>query len=128
MNNEYIEQHFLDQEGLKRVWDKILALQGQVDARTTEEWNTQGQGMISTKGMLYVWLDHSEFEGQVIPGVKIGDGGAYVLDLPFLDVEYAAHVADAQIHVSDENRRSWDDKVTCHIDPDNNEKLIFTKD
>lgn len=126
MNNEYTEKHYLDQAGLDRVWKKILALKGQVDARTTEEWNTQGHGLISVKGMLYVWLDRSTYEGQNIPGVKVGDGGAYVLDLPFVDAEYAAHIADMKIHVSETDRKQWEGKVTCRIDPHDSEKLIFT--
>lgn len=117
------EKHFLDKEGLERLWSKIQEIHGVVDTRTSEEW-AQHPEIISVKGRIYVWSDHQVLDGQNIPGFKVGDGDAYVVDLPFADAEYIAHIANIPLHVSEQDRARWDDKVTCSLE-DN--ILIFSK-
>ena len=92
---------------------------------TTEYWNDHPTQ--TEEGYLYIYSDYKQLDGRDIPGVKIGDGNAYLSDLPFTDSIYAQHIANAVIHVSQSDRNYWDNKVTCFIDPNNNNKLIFTK-
>lgn len=94
---------------------------------TTEYWNSQ-IGVQSKAGVLYVYSDYKEEDGVYIPGVKIGDGNAYIIDLPFTDEIYAKHVLNKAIHVTDEERAFWNNKVTCFVDPLNENKVIFTKE
>ena len=95
---------------------------------TTAEWEKQ-PSMVSEPGALYIWSDYRQDEqGNNIPGVRIGDGNAYVTDLPFQDGDFLAHIQNTDIHVTAEQKAYWDDKITCYIDPNNEHNLIFTKD
>ena len=54
-----------------------------------------------------------------VPGIKIGDGSAYVVDLPF-------------VNVTSEQINFWNNKVNCYLEPEliadgDNETLIFTR-
>lgn len=93
---------------------------------TTEYWNSQPT-IISTKGAVYVYSDHSkDSEGKDIPGIKIGDGTSYLIDMPFTDDNYAKHISDSVIHITQQERDFWNNKVRCFINPQNAEHLIFT--
>lgn len=98
-----------------------------VISHTTEEWAALYQ-YVSKKDYIYVYTDHQKSdEGKDIPGIKIGDGNAYVVDLPFIDDLYAKHISDTILHINDGERDFWNNKVTCFIDPYKEDKLIFTK-
>ena len=54
-----------------------------------------------------------------VPGIKIGDGSAYVVDLPF-------------VNITSEQVNFWNNKVNCYLeteltDEGNNETLVFTR-
>ena len=122
----------LSREGNVIVLDGGGTLQSRIELpyvyQTTEQWNST-PSTISEAGALYIWADYKQNEqGEDIPGVKIGDGKAYIIDLPFIDDIYTQHIADELIHVSQEDRDKWDNKVTCFISALDNEKLVFTKD
>ena len=76
---------------------------------TTAEWAEQ-TSLISEKDAFYIWTDYKEYNGQYIPGMKIGDGLAYVIDLPFMDELLQAHIANTEIHITDEERAFWNAK------------------
>ena len=92
---------------------------------TTEYWNEHP--IQTEQGYIYIYSDYKQLDNEDIPGIKIGDGNAYLADLPFIDSIYAQHIVNTVIHISQSDRDFWDDKVTCFIDPNNNNKLIFTK-
>lgn len=92
---------------------------------TTAGWASQAT-LVAQANNIYVYTDYQSASGQNIPGIKIGDGNAYLIDLPFIDTIYAQHIADSEIHVSSTDRTNWDNKVTCYIDPNDNTKLIFS--
>lgn len=94
---------------------------------TTTNWNQQAT-LQSVEGWIYVYTDHQKLGDQNIPGMKIGDGNAYLIDLPFTDAVYASHIADKIIHITQEERDKWNNKVTCYIDPSHDKKLIFSKE
>lgn len=93
---------------------------------TTAGWATRGQ-QPSVEGLIYIYSDYQVVDGIDIPGVKIGTGNAYIVDLPFIDAKYAQHIADSIIHVTQEDKASWNNKVTAYVE-DNTTKLIFSKD
>lgn len=93
---------------------------------TTANWNAQST-LVSQKDCVYVYTDHHTVDGQDIPGIKIGDGNAYLIDLPFTDAAFIAHIADDSLHVSDADRESWENKVSCFVEPDST-KLTFSTD
>lgn len=97
---------------------ETLAKKPNAYSKTTAEWNLEPT-LISEKNALYIYTDYKVVEGVMIPGIKIGDGMAYVIDLPF-----STDVGG----VTDEERIFWNNKVTAFIDPFNEEGLILTKE
>lgn len=116
-------RHYLDQHGLAHLWEKIKALGATAETHTTAEWDSMPQ-VVSIKGKIYVYSDHQVINGINIPGFKVGDGDAYIINLPFTDAAYMDHIANQEIHVAPTDRVDWDNKVTCLVD---NNILIFSK-
>lgn len=94
---------------------------------TTENWNAV-RSFIPMRGEVIVYTDHSQMEdgfGNVIdvPGIKIGDGSAYLIDLPFVgnDVRYQVlqelreHSGNTVIHVTQADRDFWNNKLNCTV-------------
>lgn len=96
-----------------------------VISHTTEYWAQNPT--VSQKDVIYVFTDHQQLDGEDIPGIKIGDGNAYVMDLPFCDDVYSRHIADRILHITQEERNFWNNKVTCYIDPFQADRIVFSK-
>lgn len=91
---------------------------------TTAEWNAQSQ-LQSEAGKVYVYTDHRiDSQGNRIAGIKMGDGNAYLIDLPFQDEAIYEHIEDSTIHITAAERAFWNDKVRCYYSSGDN--LIFT--
>lgn len=85
-------------------------------SRTTAEWEADPT-YLSDAGIVYIYSDYSQdSEGHGLPGYKIGDGVSYVVDLPFLSTAIA----------TEEERESWNNKVTVEYPDFSSETLIFT--
>lgn len=94
----------------------------QLKRDTTENWN-KARGFIPLDGELIIYTDYQSFTKEVngktktiyIAGVKIGDGKAYVQDLPFVDEELRsrimAHINNPNIHVSSQEKIFWNNKL-----------------
>lgn len=84
-------------------------------------------GEVSKRDVMYVITDYTtDSDGKPEPGISLGDGNAYIGDLPVIAgiaEQTIQHMANAAIHVSDKDRTSWDDKVKTTISGDT---LIFT--
>ena len=87
---------------------------------------------VPKKGEIVIYSDRRVINGTSYPGIKIGDGMAYVIDLPFvmddsvdliLDLLYD-HINDMDTHIYPEERTEWNDKVSCDID---GERLILER-
>lgn len=89
----------------------------QIFSDTTENWNTR-TFLIGKKDCLYVYTDYKQEDGKDIPAFKVGDGLAYLIDLPF---SYMGNVTAEQIEF-------WNNKVTAFIDTVEEENLILSKD
>ena len=95
---------------------------------TTAGWNSQPQ-LIARENIVYVYTDYLTGEhGEAIPGFKVGDGLAYLIDMPFNGDLFLQHVQDAGIHVTDAEKAFWNNKVTAFIDAENLENLVLTKE
>ena len=79
---------------------------GKVKSATVAEW-AQQTSLTSEKDVIYVYTDHQTDDGKNIPGIKIGDGLTYVVDLPFVDTIYMKHITDTDIHITAEERAKW---------------------
>lgn len=112
-----------------KQWDEIDWGSGgskEIFYGTTSYWNSQPQ-LISIKGGVYIYSDHDiDSEGDFIPGIKVGDGTSYLIDMPFADTKYAQHILDTTIHITQAEREFWNEKVRCYINPSDSQNIIFT--
>ena len=94
---------------------------------TTQNWNN-AHGMIPLDGEIIIYTDYKttqkEIDGTLttieIPGIKIGDGRAYVQDLPFIDEELRdqimEHINNQNIHVTLSEKLAWWNKLNVDDD------------
>ena len=112
-----------------KTWSSAKILQelqneSKIYANTTEGWNSQ-ISLVSQSNAIYVYTDAGSVAGEPIPRLKIGDGLAYLIDLPFVNQEEIEHMNNQYIHVSAADRLFWDSKVRVY---NVGETAIFTTD
>lgn len=111
--------------GIELLGDRALDAFGNivtVETGTTDDLKDRS-GETSGKNVLYVW---SNYNGENQPGISIGDGNAYIGDLPVISgmsETLIDHIKNAAIHVSKQDRTDWDSKISCDVDGDT---LVFT--
>lgn len=102
---------------------------------TTENWNLMPD-LIGERGAIYVYSDRYSYRDDVgnltlVPGLKIGDGNAYLIDLPFTDAAtirtLAEHIQDNVRHITQEERTFWNNKVSSYVNQDDTENLVLSK-
>lgn len=122
-----------------RHWNELpyFALQTDLEdriifiSRTKAEWEYWGRQQ-SQKGIFYIYTDNEELSnGTKVPGIKIGDGLAYICDLPFI-TDYISqvllnHINDRVAHITQGERQFWNNKVTSYINKENPNNLVFDK-
>lgn len=106
-----------------------------VIAKTTAQWRNT-LTYIPPKDTILIYLDHGTITiNEVtydVPGIKIGDGLAYGIDLPFVgdDVkqyildQLETHTGNTTIHITSTERTFWNNKLNCDI---NGEILILNR-
>lgn len=100
-----------------------------VHINPTSVWNSTPQ-LIAKSKHIYVYTDYATVSGVPVPGIKIGDGTSYLIDMPFVegnDSRLSAHILDTIIHVTSAEKAFWNNKVTCYISPIDSERLVFSK-
>ena len=113
-----IEEELAAKQAQINSMTAILANKPNAYSKTTAEWNLEPT-LISELNSLYIYTDYKTVDGVVIPGIKIGDGLAYVIDLPF-----ATDVGG----VTEEEKAFWNNKVSAFMDPYDLENLILSTD
>jgi len=107
-------------------WNKLFA---KMEVRTTEEWNAR-QSYVPEAGRIIVYSDRSVLDDKNVPGIKIADGSAYVVDLPFVDEDVEAvlieHIHNTEVHITDAERQRWNNKLNYEMD-DTNEVLTLNR-
>ena len=93
---------------------------------STSEWSTQSS-YIAPAGTIIIYTDHGSYIKNnttiVVPGIKISDGLAYIVDLPFVgdDVkadimdELNTHINDQVRHITSAERTFWNNKLNCEV-------------
>ena len=123
---ENVDLDFIDESegidvGIVDVGPVLINNEAVVLKGTTEYWNSRPD-LVSRKNVFYMYLDYLKIEngGEVTykPGLKIGDGLAYVVDLPF--------IAGFDLNITKEDVDRWDGKWRGYIDPNFSENLVFT--
>lgn len=115
--------YFIEQTG--QIFLGTQQFGGRVLIDTTANWNATPK-LKSMKGTVYVYSDHHDLDGTLIPGLKIGDGMSYLIDMPFIEDYYQAHVDNDVIHVTQQDKDNWNNKVRCYIDEAQPGNLVFT--
>lgn len=126
---------YLDKEGLRRFYQIIsgrINTKLTIVAKTKAQWVTEGLNT-SEPNVLYVTTDHRTVtkDGTTyeIPAFQLGDGNAYIIDLPRATVDeqtFLDHVNDSVVHITQAEREFWNNKNRCEIDEGNPECLVMT--
>ena len=108
---------------------------GRVYYDTTAHWDMQPE-LIGERGVVYIYSDHEWLEDEVgnrtpVAGIRIGDGGAYLIDTPFISdamtYTIVRHISDTTIHVTPQEKAFWNNKVSSFLDRQEEETLILSK-
>jgi len=100
---------------------------------TTANWNSK-LSYIPEKGDIIIYTDkgtiYEDDTTKLVPGVKIGDGLAYCVDLPFVGDDMVSdlikHINDNIRHIAQQERIRWNNKVNCQ-DTVQDETLILNR-
>lgn len=105
---------------------------------TTERWNAN-PSFIPRDGEIVFYSDYgrqTDDEGveHSVPGIKIGDGQTYLVDLPFVGASdrdaisqtLQNHIDDTDAHITSEERIRWNRKLDDAYTSD--EILVITRD
>lgn len=109
---------------------KTLNTRLKLKTKKTAEWALETT-FVPLKGEVVVYSDHqTKTEGGQtidIPGFKVGDGNAYVVDLPFVSEKTASdlisHASDTTIHTTAAEKTIWNNKVSVQVSGEN---IIFS--
>ena len=94
----------------------------QLKRDTTANWNA-ARGFVPMAGEVIIYTDYDSYQKEIngriktilIPGIKIGDGGAYVQDLPFVDEDLRDmlmdHINNMDLPVTLGEKTFWNNKI-----------------
>ena len=104
--------------------NNMLIGKANIIVKTTAEWRSNLA--VSQTNTFYVYSDRTVENGILYPGIKVGDGTSYIVDLPFIDDIFYAHINNSTIHVTAAEKEFWNNKVRTQDSEVQNENLIFT--
>lgn len=106
----------------------FLSASVNIKGHTTQEWQ-QIPNFIPEKNEIIIYTDKISDSQNIIPGLKIGDGISYGLDLPFIGDELSSiltsHINNSSIHVTAQEKAFWNNKL--NFSEVVNEELILTR-
>ena len=126
---------YLDPQGVSYLWSKIQNISKDkliYYSKTKEQWNINPQ-LLSKKDVLYIYTNYKKIKKQgeqdqiIIPGLKVGDGKSYLIDLPFInDVSNSdfenillQHINNKTIHVTQEEKIFCNNKLNLFLQEEN---------
>lgn len=114
---------YLDESGIAYLWKKLkhdFNNRMVYYSKKKNEWDAD-RDIIAEKDALYIYSDYKTIQkdGQqiLIPGLKIGDGVSYLIDIPFVNDNsefedlLLDHINNRIIHVSLSDRDFWNNKL-----------------
>lgn len=131
---------YLDSDGIAYLWKKLKNnLNNKIVyySKKKSEWDAD-RDIIAEKDALYIYSDYKTIQKDgkqlLIPGLKIGDGVSYLIDIPFvnnLNSEFEDllldHINNKVIHVSAYDREFWDNKLNLDLELQD-ENLILNRE
>ena len=94
----------------------------QLKRDTTANWNA-ARGFVPLRGEVILYTDYYSYEKEIdgrtrtvlVPAIKVGDGNAYVQDLPFVDEDLRdmlmEHINNMDLHVTLGEKNFWNNKI-----------------
>ena len=123
------EIEYLDKTGLAYYNSKLkqyINERSKIFYDTTENWDKQTT-LIGGEGYIYIYSDWCYSPtGEAIAGFKVGDGITLLKDTIFVDQIMYDHMNDNTIHITQQEREKWNNKVSCSY-TELLEKLKFEK-
>lgn len=107
---------------LQSIEEELGLIESRVMYGTTAYWDGQPE-LIAKENAIYVYTDGFPRTPHNLVRFKVGDGQSYLIDLPYTDMVYYDHVSDPIIHITQEEREFWNNKVSCTIE---GESINFT--
>lgn len=122
---------YLDSDGVAYLWRKLknnLSNKMIYYSKKKADWDAN-RDLVSQKNALYIYSDYKliEQDGKQIymPGIKIGDGTSYLIDLPFANQNKNSeiedllldHINNRIVHISAEQRDFWNNKLNLSLTP-----------
>ena len=113
---------YLELEGLKK-YDALL--KQHIPIIGTTAYFEGVKTTVPPRGQLVIFSDlrsievtNSDSSKSTITsaGIKVGDGEKTIEQLPFIDWFYWDHINDKNIHVTSEQKKFWNNKITCKVD------------
>ena len=101
-----------------------------IEIGSVVEWQAR-LNYIPSRGSILIYTDKETLnDNTTVPGIKIGDGSAYGIDLPFIGDDIAeslmGHINNTIVHITAAERTKWDGKLNCN-DEITNETLVLTR-
>lgn len=125
---------YLDPQGVSYLWSKVQDISKDkliYYSKTKEQWNINPQ-LLSKKDVLYIYTNYKKIRKQgeqdqiIIPGLKVGDGKSYLIDLPFINTSNSdfenillQHINNKTIHVTQEEKIFWSNKLNLFLQEEN---------
>lgn len=121
--------------GLMAAVDKVKLDGINIKYKTTAQWN-EDLTYVPALGEIIIYLDHDSYDDNGttvnVPDIKIGDGQAYCVDLPFIHqaekerilAQIETHVNNSDIHVTTSDKTFWNNKLNYSI---SGELLTFNR-
>ena len=126
--------------GVELVGDLSLSdigVQNNILAEDTKYWNSH-RSFIPECGQIIIYIDKGTIVNQdgtetMVPGIKVGDGMAYLIDLPWVGEDTTAaifesledHIRNTEIHITSNERAEWNQKINVRLDAQNQEIIEF---
>ena len=122
---------YLDSDGVAYLWRKLknnLSNKMVYYSKKKADWDAD-RDIVSQKDVLYIYSDYKliEQDGKQIymPGIKVGDGTSYLIDLPFANQNKNSeiedllldHINNRIVHISAEQRDFWNNKLKLSLTP-----------
>lgn len=118
---------YLDPEGISYLWSKIKHIENNklvYYSNSKENWDLN-PNFLSEKNVLYIYTNYAIINKDdkkiAIPGLKIGDGKSYLIDLPFVNDSsnfneiLIDHINNNVIHISAADRLFWNNKLNLTL-------------
>lgn len=109
-------------KALQELEDELGTLKANIVYGTTAYWDGL-ENFIAKENTIYVYTDGYTKDAKNIARFKVGDGHTLLVDVPYTDMVFYDHVNDPIIHITQDEREFWNNKVSCYAREEN---LVFT--